>query len=119
MISMNKELFLFERPVPIMDGVEKWLIHVERAMQETISKQLTYAVSSFPHQPLDEWVLDYPQQIILTTLHLILSHEINEILECDTNEAEQQPSPSARSAASAPKVPALPVHEPVKSARID
>jgi hypothetical protein len=38
-------------------------------------------VSSFPTKPLDEWVLDYPQQIILTTLHLIFSHEVNEILE--------------------------------------
>ena len=38
-------------------------------------------MSSFPTKPLDEWVLDYPQQIILTTLHLIFSHEVNEILE--------------------------------------
>jgi hypothetical protein len=42
---------------------------------------LGYAVSSFPTKPLDEWVLDYPQQIIMTTLHLIFSHEVNEILE--------------------------------------
>jgi hypothetical protein len=42
---------------------------------------LGYAVSSFPTKPLDEWVLDYPQQIIMTTLHLVFSHEVNEILE--------------------------------------
>jgi hypothetical protein len=49
MISLNKELFLFERAVPMIDGVEKWLVQVEKAMQETISKQLSYAVSSFPN----------------------------------------------------------------------
>lgn len=39
------------------------------------------AVSSFPKQPLDEWIIDYPQQTILSTIHLILTHEINEMLE--------------------------------------
>lgn len=60
MISLNKELFLFEKPVPMVDGVEKWLVQVEKSMQDTISKMLSYAVSSFPNQPLDEWILDYP-----------------------------------------------------------
>jgi hypothetical protein len=81
MISLNKELFLFEKPVPMVDGVENWLVNVEKQMHDTISKMLSYAVSSFPNQPLDEWILDYPQQIIITVLHLILSHEISEVLE--------------------------------------
>ena len=42
---------------------------------------INYAVSSFPNQAIDEWILDYPQQVVLTTIHLILSHEINELLE--------------------------------------
>ena len=50
-------------------------------MQETVAKMINYAVSSFPKQSLDEWILDYPQQVIITTIHLILSHEINELLE--------------------------------------
>jgi hypothetical protein len=60
MISLNKELFLFEKPIPMVNGVEKWLVDVEQSMQQTISKMLSYAVSSFPNLPLDEWVLDYP-----------------------------------------------------------
>lgn len=79
MVSLNKELFLFEKPIKMTDGVESWIVKVENSMQETISKMLSYAVTSFPNTALDEWVLDYPQQIILTTLHLVLSHEINEI----------------------------------------
>jgi len=61
MVGLNKELFLFEKSVPMVHGVEKWLVHVERAMKETISKMMSYAVTSFPNQALDEWALDYPQ----------------------------------------------------------
>ena len=31
-VSYNKELFLFEKPVAMLDGVEKWLVQVERSM---------------------------------------------------------------------------------------
>ena len=32
MISFNKELFLFEKPVAMKEGVENWLVKVESAM---------------------------------------------------------------------------------------
>jgi len=79
MISQNKELFLFESPVQIENdntsikevegyevsgtgtgNVEQWLIKVEKSMQETMQKQMQYAVKSFATRALDEWVLDYP-----------------------------------------------------------
>jgi hypothetical protein len=50
-------------------------------MQETVGKLINYAVNTFPKQSLDEWILDYPQQVILSTIHLILTHEINELFE--------------------------------------
>lgn len=31
-VSQNKELFLFEKPVKMEEGVEKWLVMVEQAM---------------------------------------------------------------------------------------
>ena len=80
MISQNKELFLFEAPVQIQNdnrmikevegfevsgtgtgNVEQWLIKVEKSMQDTMQKQMQYAVKSFATRALDEWVLDYPQ----------------------------------------------------------
>lgn len=81
MISQTKELFLFEKKVSITEKPELWLQKVELAMQETIGKSINYAVASFPKQSLDEWILDHPQQIILTTIHLILTHEVNELFE--------------------------------------
>ena len=80
-ISHEKELFLFEQRVKHSDKIECWLQGVEANMQETVGKLINYAVSTFPKQSLDEWILDYPQQIILTTIHLILTHEINELFE--------------------------------------
>jgi hypothetical protein len=79
MISQNKELFLFESAVFIdndnhnikeVEGfevsgtgtgnVEQWLSKVEKSMNETMQKQMQYAVKSFPTRALDEWILDYP-----------------------------------------------------------
>ena len=76
-----KELFLFEKPVEFTDKPDQWLLKTESSMQDTIGKMINYAVASFPKQSLDEWILDHPQQIILTTIHLILTHEVNELFE--------------------------------------
>ena len=100
MISPNKELLLFETPVLIQNdnhaikevegfevsgtgtgNVEQWLIKVEKSMNETMKNQMQYAVKSFATRALDEWVLDYPQQIVMTTLNLVLTNEVNDILE--------------------------------------
>ena len=42
-------------------NVEQWFLKVEQSMQESMRKQLQYAVKSFATRALDEWVLDYPQ----------------------------------------------------------
>lgn len=80
MVSHLSDFLLFERPVIYSAKAEVWLLKVEYCAQETVSKMIGYAVSSFPKQPLDEWIVDYPQQTILSTIHLILTHEINEML---------------------------------------
>ena len=80
-ISATKELFQFEKKVNITEKPESWLQKVELSMQNTVGKNINFAVASFPKKSLDEWILDHPQQIILTTIHLILTHEINELFE--------------------------------------
>lgn len=109
MISFNKELFLFEKPVPIINDrpevkevegfeiggtgtgyVEEWLSKVEESMQSTMKKQMQYAVKSFATRALDEWILDYPQQVIITSLGLILTNEINDILDEKHRQKEKE-----------------------------
>ena len=59
-------------------------------MQVTIGSLIAQAVASFPKQSLDEWILDYPLQTIVSTIHLILTHEINELLEAGPEEGARE-----------------------------
>ena len=75
-------MFLFDKPVVFDDkDLSGTLSSVEITMQQTVGTLISSAVSSFPKQSLDEWILDYPLQTILTTVHLILTHEINELFD--------------------------------------
>lgn len=95
MVSHYSDLFLFQRKVNYVPKTEVWLTGVEYSAQETVSKMIGYAVSSFPKQPLDEWIIDYPQQTILSTIHLILTHEINEMLHDLRKDTDDKKNESA------------------------
>ena len=81
MLGYNEELLFFERSVGIHEGVEGWLGEVEKQMKESLGKMVSFAVGTFPKQSLDEWVLDFPQQVIYSAVLLILTHEITELME--------------------------------------
>ena len=81
MLGHNLELLLFEKSVSIMESPEIWMADVEAGMKETLGKMITMAVTAFPKLSLDEWILDFPQQVIFTSIYLILTHEIEELLE--------------------------------------
>ncbi|CAG9319683.1 unnamed protein product [Blepharisma stoltei] len=81
MVGHNGELLLFERAVGIHEGIEGWMGEVDHQMKDTLAKMISFAVATFPKQSLDEWVLDFPQQIIYTSILLILTHEITELME--------------------------------------
>ena len=51
---------------------------------------MQYAVKSFATRALDEWILDYPQQIIMTTLNLVLTIEINDYFEKKMSDREAE-----------------------------
>lgn len=81
MIGHMGDTLLFETPVPIIGTVEAWMSEVERQMKETLAKYTNYSISSFSKQSLDEWVLDYPQQVVINTILLILTHEVTELFD--------------------------------------
>lgn len=49
-------------------------------MQDSLRKQMIASIENFLVDPLEEWILDYPQQIAISTLHLILSQEVHDLL---------------------------------------
>lgn len=79
-VSLNKELFLFDQHVSMSKPLESWLSETELAMQDSLRKQMVDAIENFTQEPIEEWALDYPQQVTISTIHLILSQEINDIL---------------------------------------
>ena len=80
MLSSNRELFLFDRQVKMGKSVETWLTNVEDAMRMSIKKHMKNALLRFASQPIEEWVLDYPQQVAISVIHLVLAQEINDTL---------------------------------------
>ena len=62
-------------------------------MKDTLSKLIQKAVNDFPKQHLDEWILDFPQQIIYSSIYLILTHEIDDLLaDLQLENRESKPS---------------------------
>ena len=59
-------------------------------MMESMRKQMQYAIKSFATRSLDEWLLDYPQQVVIATINLVLSNEVNGILEEKQRQKERE-----------------------------
>ena len=80
-VGLNGELLLFEQGVEVHENAEDWLTEVEVQMKESLSKAVGFAVATFPKLSLDEWVLDYSQQTVISAINLIITHEITELFE--------------------------------------
>jgi hypothetical protein len=80
MLSRNRELFLFDRQVKMGKKIEGWLSNVEDAMRVSVKKHMKNAILRFANQPLEEWICDYPQQVAISVIHLVISQEINDTL---------------------------------------
>ena len=80
MLSFKEELFKFEttiekNPLSLID----FLNEVEEEMKKSFKSAISDSINLFPLHPLDEWIFDSPNQIIVSSLHMIVSHEIYEM----------------------------------------
>ena len=80
MLSRNRELFLFDRQVKMGKKIESWLASCEDAMRLSVKKHMKNAILRFSNQPIEEWIGDYPQQVAISVIHLVVSQEINDFL---------------------------------------
>jgi dynein heavy chain len=46
-------------------AVEKWLLQVEKAMLVSVRHTVQNALKAYPSKPREEWVLDWPGQVVL------------------------------------------------------
>jgi hypothetical protein len=61
LVSIDKELLLFDKHVSMTQPMESWLSETELAMQDSLRRQMIDSIEHFTSEPLEEWVLDYPQ----------------------------------------------------------
>ena len=80
MLSRNRELFLFDRQVKMGKKIETWLSSCEDAMRVSVKKHMKNAILRFANQPIEEWIGDYPQQVAISVIHLVVSQEISDTL---------------------------------------
>ena len=93
--SDELELLRLNEPIALVDSSIlgenlEWVIKLEHEMQQVVAKLITLAINSFTNASLEEWVLDFPLQVILTAVHMIITHEITELLKPDTDDDEEQ-----------------------------
>ena len=82
MIDRHNEYLRFKKPVTSQGkGLETILKKVEVEMQGSVLHWISQSISTFPHYNLDEWILDYPVQVIISSIHLIVTHEIYEMIK--------------------------------------
>ena len=49
-------------------------------MRLSVKKHMKNGILRFANQPIEEWILDYPQQVSISVLHLVLCQEIQDRL---------------------------------------
>lgn len=66
-------------------------------MRVSVKKHMKNAILRFPNQPIEEWISDYPQQVAISVIHLVISQEITDTLAhaefetaADQNTADNQ-----------------------------
>lgn len=89
-IGHNADVMMLETPVAVHAGVESWMSELEVEIGTTLRKLVSAAIASFPKQSLDEWILDYPIQTILTTITLIITHEITELFHSFQSQSDSR-----------------------------
>ncbi|NXU74079.1 DYH9 protein, partial [Oreotrochilus melanogaster] len=65
MYSREEEYVSFSEPCDCSGQVEVWLNHVLDSMRATVRKEMTEAVVAYEEKPREQWLFDYPAQVVL------------------------------------------------------
>ncbi len=95
LVGGDDELIRLVEPVPLGNSEKlgeavEWVLKFEYQMQQTVSKSIAQAINSFTKASLEEWVLDFPVQVVLTAAHMIITHEMSELLQPESEDEDDQ-----------------------------
>lgn len=63
--------------------VEKWLLQVEDVMISSLRKVIIDSTASYPNTPRNNWVLQWPGQVVLCVSSMFWTTEVVEAMEKD------------------------------------
>lgn len=83
MCSSENEIVKFKEhvePALAKGAVEKWLLQIEKVMQASIHQQVSASLEVYPEVLRENWVLDWPGQVVLCVSQLDWTKEVTNIL---------------------------------------
>ena len=89
MISPEGERVELTKGLKARGNVEIWLGKVEEAMFSSLRRIMKKSVSNYENQERKDWVLNWPNQIVLSVSQIMWSREVHKILDGSGNKEEQ------------------------------
>ncbi|KAJ3365528.1 hypothetical protein HDU91_002183, partial [Kappamyces sp. JEL0680] len=77
MYSLQDEYVQFANPCDCTGPVENWLNRLIVAMRETLRNLLGESVTSYEEKPREQWIFDFPAQIVLAGSQIWWTTEVN------------------------------------------
>lgn len=81
MISPEGERVPLTKGLKARGNVEDWLSKVEEAMFASLRRIMKGSIQDFLSRPRKEWVLDHPNQIILSVSQIMWAKDVHSILD--------------------------------------
>lgn len=77
MFSKEDEYVPFSEPLECVGPVEHWLNRLVEMMRRTLHQLLGEAVTTYQEKPREQWLFDYPAQIVLAATQIWWNTEVN------------------------------------------
>lgn len=89
MISPEGERVQLSKGLKARGNVEDWLGKVEESMFLSLKKRMKSAIRDYTQRSRESWVVDHPNQIILTVSQIMWAKDVHEILDKGTKKLEE------------------------------
>jgi dynein heavy chain len=77
MYSLQDEYVEFFEPCDCRGAVENWLNRLISSMRDTLRHKLGESVASYEEKPREQWIFDFPAQIVLAGSQIWWTTEVN------------------------------------------
>jgi dynein heavy chain len=77
MYSLQDEYVEFSEPCDCRGAVENWLNQLIKSMRDTLRSKLGESVATYEEKPREQWIFDFPAQIVLAGSQIWWTTEVN------------------------------------------